>query len=394
MEDKLLAEIRQKNIDLLSLDDLKILKDKLINSIKLDDILQGILKLSLNSLYGCLTSKASPIGNDDIGNSITLTGQGAIKDVNEYVKNYIQEVYCHDLTEKEKEELIQFNDTDSCGITLKALHKRGIDICKGGEVTKRGYEIISDISDKVNKRVTEWAKQELNTDHCTLDMKREKICDFGLYRKKKNYILHVIDDEGKVDEKTGKLKTKWHYAGVELAKAIMPKYLKEMGKRIIEPMILEQDKHKTDQKMQEVYEEFKTLPLTKSCRLARIKTFNKYVSQCNMFNVAKGMQEHIRAAYYHNLVLKLEGIQGYREIMQGDDCQIMMVKPNNKYRIDCIAFRNGELPKEFLEIFEPDYKNIFKKPLQACIISLYDIAGWKCKDVTDEYDGNLFDLFE
>ena len=47
-----------------------------------------------------------------------------------------------------------------------------------------------------------------------------------------------------------------------------------MGKRIIEPMILEQDKHKTDQKMQEVYEEFKTLPLTKSCRLARIKTFN------------------------------------------------------------------------------------------------------------------------
>lgn len=393
MRDRLLAKIDSLNINKLSVNELKALKDELIDSIKLDDILQGIYKLSINSMYGCMTSKSSPIGNDDLGNSVTLTGQGAIKDVNEYVKNYVQKNYCTDLTDAERDELVQFNDTDSCGITLKTLHKRGIDICKDGEVTKQGYDIIFDIADKVNKRVTEWAKDELNTEHCTLDMKLEKICDFGLYRKKKNYILHVIYDEGKVDEKTGKLKTKWHYAGVELAKAIMPNYLKEMGKRIIEPMILEQDKRKTDQKMQEVYEEFKTLPLTKSCRLARIKTFNKYVTASDMFNTAKGMQEHIRAAYYHNLVLKLENIHGYQEIMQGDDCQIMMVKPNNKYRIDCIAFKNGELPKEFLDIFEPDYKNIFKKPLQSCIISLYDIAGWKCKDVTDDYEGDIFDLF-
>lgn len=374
---------------------LKEYSDWLISEIKRLDIQQYAEKLSLNSLYGCMTSKQSPIGDDLLGNSITLTGQAMIKEVNRFVREYIKERYCPDLTEQEQDELVQFNDTDSCGITLRALSNRGTVICKDGEVTEEGYKIIFDISEKVNKHISEYAMSELNTDKCTLELKLEKICDFGIYRKKKNYMLHVIYDEGKVDEKTGKLKHKWHVAGIELAKAIMTPELKALGKKVIEPMVLTQDKIKTDRLLKEAYESFKQLPLPIICKLARIKTFNKYVAECDKFKTAKGMQQHIRAAYYYNLLIGLEKMHGLQEIMQGDDCQILLVEPNNKYRIDCVAFKDGKVPEQFNTLFKPNYKALFDKPFYACISSLYDVAGWTCPDVAnmDDYECTLADLF-
>lgn len=373
----------------------KLKKTKIVDEIKRLDIVQYAEKLSLNSLYGCMTSKESPIGNDLLGNSITLTGQDMILEVNRYVREYIQENYCKDLTEKEIDEIVQFNDTDSCGITLKALSGRGVEICKNGEVTENGYKIIFDISDRVNEHVGEYAKSKYNTDSNTLLLKLEKICDYGIFRKKKNYMLHVIYDEGKIDPKTGKLKWKWHVAGIELAKAIMTPELKAIGKKVIEPMVLLQDKVKTDSLLKAAYEEFKTLPLNVLSKLVRVKTFDKYVDGCTMFKTAKGMQQHVRAAYYHNLILDLEGIHGIQKIMQGDTCQILPVEPNNKYRIDCIAFKDGKVPEKFYDLFSANYKELFNKPFYACISSLYEVAGWDCPDVAnmDDYECTLADLF-
>jgi DNA polymerase elongation subunit (family B) len=353
------------------------------------DISQYTKKLIINSCYGALTSKTSPIGDDDIGNSITLTGQASIKEVNEIVKRFIQEKDSS-ITPEEAEKHIIFNDTDSCGVSLHNVNN--LTICSDGKVTKEGYELIAELNKYIDSELDKFVKANFRTKRSILSFKREKICDFGIYRKKKNYALHVIDDEGKVDAE-GNLKTKWHYAGIELAKAIMTKELKEMGKRVIEPMILHQDKFETDRLLQEAYDDFKKLPLTTTCKLARVKTFDKYVKECDLFKTSKGMLQQARAAYYHNLVLKLEGIKGYQDIVQGDSIQILPVKTNNKYRIDCIAFRNGELPKEFLDLFEPDYKEIFRIPFYSCISSLYDVAGWPCKDPSDNYEGSLFDLF-
>lgn len=373
---------------------LAVLRDKLIAEITRFDVLQYALKLSINSLYGTLTSKKSPIGDDRLGNSTTLSGQAAIKEVNNFIEKYISAKYMDN--EVIEPSPIQFNDTDSCGVTLKCLHKKGITICKDGKVTDEGFKIINDIADAVNNHVIEWTKEYFNTPECYLDLKLEKICDFGLYRKKKNYILHVIYNEGKVDELTGEYVVKWAYVGVELAKAIMTKELKKIGQKVIEPMVLKQDKFKTDALLRAAFQEYKQLPLHIISKLVRVKTFNKYVNASVKFKTAKGMQQHVRAAYYHNLVLKYENITGYQEIMEGDDCQLLMVKPNNKYRIDCIAFRNGELPPKFLEIFEVDYKANFKQPFYDCIESLYEIAGWKCPQVTDEdnYNCDIFDIFD
>lgn len=382
---KLLSD--SNNVDLIKE------KQQLIDDIKRLDALQYCLKLSINSLYGCLTSKTSPIGDDRLGNSVTLSGQESIKEVNRFVQEYIKKHYAPDLTDEEKEAVVQFNDTDSCGITLKSLVKRGYVICKDQKVTEQGFKIVNDISNAVNQNVIDYSKNHFFTNNCTLDLKLEKICDFGLYRKKKNYILHVIFNEGKIDPKTGEYEIEWVYKGVELAKAIMTKEIKDIAKKVIEPMIIRQDKLETDRLLQEAYEQFKKLPFHIICKLARVKTFNKYVKECDMFNTAKSMLQHVKAAYYHNLLLKLLDIKDVQEIMQGDTVQILPVKTNNKYRISCVAFKDNIIPEQFLEIFEPDYKEIFSKPFFACIQSLYEIAGWECPMVTDEYEGDLFDIF-
>lgn len=387
------ASINNKK-DALDIKKLEELRDKLAFEIKQHDIVQYVYKIALNSLYGCLTSKISPVGDDRLGNACTLSGQESIKEVNNFVRDFVQKHYYPDISDKNKNELVQFNDTDSCGITLKCLADKGYTICKDGEITDEGFKIITTIADAVNKHIISWSKERFNSDNCSLDLKLEKIVDAGIFRKKKNYALHVVYDEGKIDEKTGKLKQKWVFTGIELAKAIISKPIKDIGKNVIEPMILKQDQFETDKRLREAFQEFKKLPLVTICKLARIKTFNKYVKDCSGFETSKGMQEHIRAAYYYNLILKAENINGFQEIREGDTCQILKVKPNNKYRIDCIAIRDGEFPNKFLEIFEPDYPAIFEKPFYACISSLYKIANWRCPNVTDEYDGNLFDLFD
>lgn len=364
-------------------------KEKIELKIKQLQIAQYTKKLCINSCYGALTSKTSPLGHDSIGNSITLTGQCTIKQVNRIVKDFIM-MKTPGMTEEVAEEHIIFNDTDSVGVSLHGV--AGIIICKDSKVTPEGYKLIDELNDYIDRELNKFVTETFNTKRTILHFKREKICDYGLYRKKKNYVLHCVDNEGEVDLE-GNLKISWKYTGVELAKSIMSKPIKEIGKKVIEPMILHQNKYETDKRLREAYEEFKKLPLTTICKIARVKTFNKYSDSSSGFQTMKGMQAHIRAAYYYNLIIEKEKIHGVQPIREGDTIQVIALKPNNKYRIDSIAIRDGYMPPEFLELFEIDYRRIFEKPFYACIASLYKVANWTPPNVTDEYEFELFDLF-
>ena len=84
-----------------------------------------------------MTSKTSPLGHDSIGNSITLTGQCTIKQVNRIVKDFIM-MKTPGMTEEVAEEHIIFNDTDSVGVSFHGV--AGITICKDSKVTQEGYK--------------------------------------------------------------------------------------------------------------------------------------------------------------------------------------------------------------------------------------------------------------
>ena len=184
----------------------------------------------------------------------------------------------------------------------------------------------------------------------------------------------------------------------------MTNEIKELGKTIIEPLVLKRDKFETDRLLNEAFEKFKELPLTTTCKLMTIKTYNTYVipesHRSNDFIMAKGAQQHIRAAHYYNMIIKKAGLTHYKPIQEGDTCQIIPLLKTNKFQIDCLAVPNGEIPPEF-KINDPDspfgfmvnYNELFNKPFYACISSLYEVCGWKCKDFNDQHAFDLFDIF-
>lgn len=95
------------------------MKDDDMNYKKLQDridnlnIQQHTIKILINTIYGYFGNKHSPLGDDELAESITLTGQAVIKQSNQILTDYIKSKT--NLTDKEllEESPIIYNDTDS-----------------------------------------------------------------------------------------------------------------------------------------------------------------------------------------------------------------------------------------------------------------------------------------
>ena len=73
---------------------------------------QNAYKTTLNSTYGYCANKYAPLGDDDIGRSVTLTGQAVAKKSNELFKQYITDNY-PDISPERIDNSVIYNDTDS-----------------------------------------------------------------------------------------------------------------------------------------------------------------------------------------------------------------------------------------------------------------------------------------
>jgi DNA polymerase elongation subunit (family B) len=68
-------------------------KAELKTKVKRYDTFQNAYKITLNSTYGYCANKYAPLGDDEIGSSVTLTGQAVIKKSNELFENFVTQFY-------------------------------------------------------------------------------------------------------------------------------------------------------------------------------------------------------------------------------------------------------------------------------------------------------------
>jgi DNA polymerase elongation subunit (family B) len=350
------------------------------------DSIQYAYKINLNSLYGYMGNAYAPMGDDDIASSVTLTGQAVIKNSNDIFQKSLIEKY-PDLTQYELNDSIIYNDTDSLYVSLKCLDKKGIPIYKNDEINPDFLNFCDYIENYINTEMINWAKEDLKSIDPRFVFKRETICDSGIFLKKKYYVLHMIDDEGfKVD--------KFKYKGVSVVKTTMPKKLKPYLKEIIESMIIDKNKVTSDDLFNQAYETFKTLPHEMISRISGINTFDKYISECTGFEkIAKGMQEHMKAAYYHNVLLeKLELSGKYPILKQGDKIKYINVKKQNRYNINVVGY-GGNYPEEFKKEFEIDYEKMFENLMYRNIEFFYEAVGWILRKPNENVKVDLLDFF-
>lgn len=359
------------------------------------DILQYALKILINSAYGAISSPKNPIGDTDLANAITTTGSTSIKQVNVFAMDFIKSKNPN-ISQKDLENVVIFNDTDSCCICLT---QTGVEVCKDGKVTEEGYKIVEECDDYINQHFDKWFKNITNSNKCTIYFKREKICDAGIFLKKKdsneeakkNYILHILDNEGVK-------KPKFKYTGVKFARSTLTNELKTAAKEVIEHMILTQDKFSTDNMLQNLYMKFKEMPLNSIVSIQRCNNISKFQDNIKDVDNNKlsgiewqtGTPGHIRAAIYFNIIIDKLNIKGCEKIKSGELAKIIYVH-KNKFDIDKIAFLD-EWPKEFDEYFQIDYKTTFIKTVYDEIKRIYNSVDWVPFNPSDDYGANIFDI--
>lgn len=347
---------------------------------------QMCVKVLINSCYGYFGNKQAPIGDDDIAASVTLTGQAVIKESNILIKEYLKEKLPN-ITDKELEEAIIYNDTDSSYVSIKSLFKNGLSFTDGdNKITQDTHNIVQNIEDHLNAKIKIWGVKNLNSKDCRFVFKRESIGDVGLFLQKKRYVLHVLDDEGIACNK-------FKYTGVEVVRTTMPNAIKPYAKKIIETMLTTKSQADTNKVLNETYEIFKGLPIQDVAFVMGLKGYDKYAVKCSDFDTTKSMPLHVKSSYYHNLLLdKLKLEKKYEKLSSGEKVRYLYVETPNKYMIESIAFKN-EFPEEFNQYFKIDYDKMFDKILFQAIERFYEAVNWRIRKPKDNVQTELFDLF-
>jgi DNA polymerase elongation subunit (family B) len=351
------------------------------------NIRQHTIKILMNTVYGYFGNKHSPLGDDDLANSITLTGQAVIKESNRILTEYIKANT--GLSDKELQENspIIYNDTDSSYISIKHLVKaKRIPVFdKDGNVAPEYYKAVEEIEDHLNKEIIVWGKSSLGSKDCRLVFKREAIADVGLFLAKKRYVLHTLDVEGIPGKK-------FKYTGVEVVRTTMPAPIKPYVKKIIETMLLTKDYTATNKIFNETYEIFKGLPLEDIAFVMGVKGYEKYANRCSGFETVKGMPKHVKAAYYHNILLDRFGIERkYEKMASGDKVRFFEVKKPNSFGLSVVGYKYY-YPKEFQSVFEIDYEKMFEKIIYSVIERFYEAVNWTVKKPGNDAQIDLFDL--
>ncbi len=359
---------------------------ELKNKIDTLNITQHTIKILINTIYGYFGNKHSPLGDDELAESITLTGQAAIKESNRLLTEYIADK-TGILPENNSTSPIIYNDTDSSYISIKQLvEAQNIKMLdSNNKITSEYHQAVQDIETYLNNGIKKWGAQVLNSKDCRLNFKREKIADVGLFLQKKRYVLHVLDDEGIPCDK-------FKYTGVEVVRTTMPGAIKVHVKNVVETMLLTKNKHETDKVFGDVYTLFKSLSIEQLAAVRGISEYEKYAAKCSNFQVCKGMPSHVKAAYFYNLLIDKMGVQRkYEKIGSGDKVRHFYVRQPNKYGVKIIGYKY-DFPEDFRGVFEPDYELIFEKEVYAVIERFYEAVRWTLKKPSEQTQTDLFEL--
>jgi DNA polymerase elongation subunit (family B) len=350
-----------------------------------NDTLSNVYKTFLNSIYGIFSQQYSPLFDIDHAASITATGRSVVKAGANIVYEYAKKLGFTGT----KDEIRVYSDTDSVYFSFKSLFDlKGIKLKEENtnQITPQAKTFIDEIGNHLNNEINEFARKELNSLDPRYFFKREKICDVSLLQKKKYYILHILDKEGvSTDE--------FEYKGMEVAKAILSKEVKELIKDVIESAIMSKERKKAIHLFQEGFEKYSKLSIECISSRKKVNNYEKYENVRNKDgDFAKGTPQHVKSAMNFNDALKkLNLTDKYPKIESGNKIKFFYCK-KNPFNYETIAFTDL-YPKEMASIIPPDYKFMFEKNVTPVISRIFQIVGWPTPAVGCEEYTDLIELF-
>ncbi len=364
-----------QNLDLSSLDknELNSLKSKLKEFQVFWDIKNQLYKVNvINSLYGILGEKHSPIHNPLNAEATTGGGQFAVRGVSQALEDAL-----HD------ELRVFYNDTDSCFITVDGMPTN----LTSKEFAKQAQEyakqkLVPNIDKFFNKlaRVT-------NTEN-RMSMDVESFADQIIMHTPKKYIARLIVHKGNFYDKS---EYKFKIKGLELVRSDTPKWVQD---KIYDALhiIFDGTNNQLIDYVEKAKAEFKTLPIKNIARPIGVKDMDAY-SVNNDGSFEKGMPIQHKSAHVYNKYLEDNGLDmEYQRIYSGAKVGLCFLTSQGAVKLGGKTFGlnlHDNVPpqleaelKNYID-WEEQWDKVFIPPIKR----LMDDVGWSF-----EKHNNFFDV--
>lgn len=346
-----------------------------IKAIARNHNMQLAKKIQLNSAYGALSNQYFRWFDNKLAESITLSGQLAIKWMEREMNKYLNK-----LLKTEGEDYVLACDTDSMYITLDALVDQLPDkSLKTSEIVKILDKFCINKLEPYIDACYGQLSEYVNAYDQKMKMKREAIADKGIWTAKKRYILNVWNNEG-VSYNEPKLKV----MGIEAVRSSTPASCRDNIKKCIN-VIMNKDEDATIEFIQSFRSKFKTLTFEEVAFPRGCKSLAEYSDLNSIYRKATPI--HVRGALLYNHVLKAKKLdKRFPLINEGDKIKFCYMKLPNPIRENVFACPNT-LPRQLgLDQFI-DYDMQFEKAFLEPIKTILDAIGWQTekKNTLDEF---------
>lgn len=338
-------------------------KAELTNQIARYDNLQLAKKVSLNSAYGALGSQYFRFFDLRMALAVTLAGQLSIRWIENKLNKYMNNLL------KTNDDYVIASDTDSIYLKLGPLVNK---VYSDQTDTNEIISFMDRVCETKLQPFIDDSYQELATYvHAfaqKMQMKREALCDKGIWTAKKRYILNVYNNEG-VQYKEPYMKV----MGLEMIKSSTPAAIREKMRESITIMMrgTEEDIHTF---VENFRSEFKKLPVEDISFPRGLNGLKEYSDSGTMYK--KGTPIQVKGAILYNHYLKQLKLENkYPMIQEGEKVKFTYMKQPNPFKDSVISYP-GRLPKEFGLQNYIDYDMQFQKAFLDPIKIILDCMGW------------------
>lgn len=352
------------NLESLSDDELLAMRKELVNKVSKYNIRQHSAKISLNSLYGAMGTPYFRYYDVRIAEAVTYTGQYLIKWLDQGINRNI-----NTLVDGNQDRVIGL-DTDSNYLTLKDVVEKflGLDADKT-KVVNFLDKMAKNVLEPEIEKLCQQASDYLHAAENRIVMKREVIADRGIWKKKKNYVLNVLDEEG-VRFETAKLKV----AGLSAVKSSTPSSCRKALKEAFQ-IIFQGTERDLQKFVSRFRKEFMELDLDVIASTSSCNGLTKYSRRVGIYGPKTPI--HVRGSLLYNHYLKEKKLtKRYNLIRDGDKVKYIFLELPNPWRENVIAFPDNTLPKEFGLHKYIDRRTQFDKVFLKDVAAICDLIGW------------------
>jgi len=366
------AFMENKDLSLLDKSELKTLKAKLKEFQVFWEIKNQLYKINvINSLYGILGEKHSPIHNPLNAEATTAGGQFGIRGVSKSLEM--------ELKDKIR---VFYNDTDSVFVTVDEMS----DDLTSKEFAKEAQEYAENKMMPVVDKFFNKIAHMTNTEN-KMVMDVESFCDQVIMHTPKKYIARLIVHKGNFFDKTD---YEFKVKGLELVRSDTPKWVQQ---KIYDALHIIFD-GTNDELLNYIAiakEEFKKLPLLEMAKPMGVKDLEAYAMYDDGTFAKKTPRQHKSSYMYNKYLEDNELDREFQRIYSGGKIGQVWFTPQGavKMGLDSIGINlHDKIPQKLLDDMEGmiDYDMMWGKAFVPPIKRLMDDVGWSFDKHNDALD--------